>query len=145
MKITNYTLAIETQEKITIHNITQKVREMVKDTLLQEGIVMIFTKHTTTAIEINEDEKRLLSDMKFYLEKIASREEKYLHDDIHLRDCPPDEPKNGHAHMKSLLLNTSEQIPLIHGELALGKWQSILFFDFDGPRKREVIIQVMGE
>lgn len=143
--ITQKTLYLKTVEGISVYDLTEQVKEIVTASLIKNGCALIFTKHTTTAIRINEKEDRLLEDMKLFLEKIAPKNGRYLHDDILLRDCPPDERMNGHAHLKALCLNASETIPLIDSELALGKWQSILFLEFDGARDREIIVQVTGE
>ncbi len=88
---------------------------------------------------------RLLEDLKTYFEKLAPATAKYLHNDLHLRDVPPDEPENAHSHLIAMTLNNSETIPLIDGQLALGKWQSVLFFELDGSRRREILIQISGE
>jgi secondary thiamine-phosphate synthase enzyme len=68
-----------------------------------------------------------------------------MHNDLHLRDVPPDEPMNAHSHLMAMMLSTSEVIPIVHGQLALGTWQSVLFFELDGPRKRSVFVQISGE
>ena len=82
--------------------------------------------------------------MKVYLRKLAPESDKYLHNDLHLRDVPPDEPINAHSHLIAMTLNNSEVIPIMNGKLALGTWQSVLFFELDGPRKRNVLVQVTG-
>ncbi len=71
--------------------------------------------------------------------------DKYLHDDIALRDCPPDEPENAHSHLAAMLLGSSEVIALSGGELILGQYQSVMFYELDGPRQRKVSVQVYGE
>ena len=112
---------------------------------IKNGQALIFSRHTTTALAINENEERLLDDTKAYLRKLAPESEKYLHNDLHLRDVPPDEPMNAHSHLTAMTLSTSEVIPIMEGRLALGTWQSVLFFDLDGPRKRTVMIQLSGQ
>jgi secondary thiamine-phosphate synthase enzyme len=79
------------------------------------------------------------------LRKLAPETEKYLHNDLHLRDVPPDEPMNAHSHLMAMMLNNSEIIPIVDGDLALGTWQSVLFFELDGPRSRSILIQISGE
>ena len=107
--------------------------------------MLVFSRHTTTALAINEYEERLLEDIKVYLRKLAPESDKYLHNDLHLRIVPPDEPMNAHSHLMAMTLSTSEVIPIIDGQLALGTYQSVLFFDLDGPRKRTVLVQISGE
>jgi secondary thiamine-phosphate synthase enzyme len=139
------TLTFETGSSLEFIDITKKVRDIVKKSKTRHGIATVYTKHTTTAIRINENEKLLLSDLRNFLDSIAPRLKLYNHDDIDKRqNTPEDEPCNAHSHLKSLLLGTSESIPISNGSLQLGKWQSILFIELDGPRKREVIVQVLG-
>ena len=139
------TINLHTKKQIELINITEKVNEIVKNSNVKEGVVTIFSKHTTTGIRINENEERLFMDIKIFLEKIASTSNKYLHDDIELRNCPKNERINGHAHIKSLILNSSEIIPIVNNEMVLGKWQSIFFIELDGKRNREVIVQTIGK
>lgn len=145
MIIINKTISLETGDGLSFCNLTASIKKFVEDSHISNGQVLIFTKHTTAGLRVNEDEKRLFEDIHLFLEKIAPKNAKYLHDDIHLRDCPPDERLNGHAHLKSLILNTSEIIPVIDGKLVLGEWQNLFFIELDGSRKREVIVQIKGE
>lgn len=105
----------------------------------------MFSRHTTTAIAINENEERLLVDIQHYLKRLAPPDAPYLHNDLHLRDVPPDEPENAHSHLMAITLSTSEVIPIVEGKLALGTYQSILFLDLDGPRQRTLFVQISGE
>ena len=145
MIIKNKTITLNTTEGVDIVDISSFVRNMLGDKKIENGQVTVFTRHTTTGIAINEYEDRLISDIKIQLENLAPKEKRYLHDDIHLRDCPPDERINGHSHLKALGLCASQSIPIIDGELMLGKWQKVLFFELDGSRKRDIVIQIMGE
>ena len=70
---------------------------------------------------------------------------RYLHNDIHLRDCPPDEPENAHSHLAAMLLGSSEVIPVSAGRLVIGQYQSIMLVELDGPRERNVSVQICGE
>ena len=145
MKIINEIIEIETKPGINIHNITPEIRRIITKSEINNGQALVFSRHTTTALAINEDEVRLLEDIKNYLRKLAPADEKYLHNDLHLRDVPPDEPINAHSHLMAItLLNTSEVIPIVDGKLALGTWQSVLFFELDGPRTRTLSVQISG-
>jgi secondary thiamine-phosphate synthase enzyme len=145
MQIIHEILEIETETGIGIYNITPEIEKLLATTDIKNGQVLVFSRHTTTALAINENEERLLADTTAYLRKLAPESEKYLHNDLHLRDVPPDEPMNAHSHLMAMTLSTSEVIPIMEGRLALGTWQSILFFDLDGPRKRTVMIQLSGQ
>jgi secondary thiamine-phosphate synthase enzyme len=145
MQIKNEIIEIQTEQGICICNITPQIVKILEATAFKTGQVLVFSRHTTTALAINENEERLLEDIKRHLGKLAPESEKYLHNDLHLRDVPPDEPMNAHSHLMAMMLSTSEVIPVVDGQLALGTWQSVLFFDLDGPRKRTVSVQITGE
>ncbi len=145
MKQRTKEIEIESKQKAEIIDLTKDINKAITESKIKQGIACIFTRHTTTAIRVNENEERLLEDMQQKLEEFAPKNKNYLHDDIHLRKCPPNEPLNGFAHLKALVLNTSETIPINEGKLCLGKWQSVLFFELGGPRKREISIQLIGE
>ncbi|MEK6922311.1 MAG: secondary thiamine-phosphate synthase enzyme YjbQ [Nanoarchaeota archaeon] len=144
MKITNNTINIKSRGGIEIIVLNKKVKELVKKSGISNGFLIAFIKHTTAGLKINENEARLLKDIANFLEKAAPKNNKYFHDDIHLRDCPPDERTNAHAHLKQFGLNTSELIPVVNGDLVLGKWQSLFFVELDGSREREIHVQIVG-
>ncbi|YAF93943.1 MAG: secondary thiamine-phosphate synthase enzyme YjbQ [Nodularia sp. CChRGM 3473] len=145
MPIINKLVEIVTEPGINIYNITAQIQELLSSTLIKNGQVLIFSRHTTTALAINENEVRLLEDIKVFLRKLAPESDRYLHNDLHLRDVPADEPINAHSHLMAMMLTTSEVVPIVDGKLALGTWQSVLFFELDGPRKRTVFLQISGE
>ncbi|MBD2162822.1 YjbQ family protein [Calothrix sp. FACHB-156] len=145
MPIVNQIIEISTQEGINIHNITPQIQDFIASTSIQNGQALIFSRHTTTALAINENEERLLEDIKVFLRKLAPESDRYLHNDLHLRVVPEDEPMNAHSHLMAMMLSTSEVIPIVDGKLALGTWQSVLFFELDGPRQRTVFVQISGE
>lgn len=145
MTIINKTITLETDPGINIHDITAQVQAIVDKTAIKNGQAIVFVRHTTTALAINEYEVRLLKDLQVHLEKLAPPTDKYLHNDLHLRDVPPDEPENAHSHLIAMMLNNTEIIPLVDGKLALGTYQSILFFELDGSRQRNILVQINGE
>ncbi|NMG19421.1 secondary thiamine-phosphate synthase enzyme YjbQ [Brasilonema bromeliae] len=146
MPIVNHLIEVETKQGINIHNITSPIQELIESTSIKNGQALIFSRHTTTALAINEYEERLLEDVKVYLQKLAPESDRYLHNDLHLRkNIPVDEPMNAHSHLMAMTLSTSEVIPIVDGKLALGTYQSVLFFELDGPRKRTVFCQISGE
>lgn len=145
MPIKHEVIKIDTDKGINIYNITPQIAKILEDTSTSNGQVLVFARHTTTALAINEHEERLLEDIKVHLGKLAPESAKYLHNDLHLREVPPDEPMNAHSHLMAMMLSTSEVIPIVDGKLALGTWQSVLFLELDGPRNRTVLVQVSGE
>lgn len=145
MAIFHTTLAIPTRDRIALYNVTANIQAFIASTPVYAGQVLVFSRHTTTALAVNEFEERLLTDIKTYLRKLAPPEGKYLHNDLHLRDVPPDEPENAHSHLMAMTLHNSEVIPIVEGQLALGTYQSVLFVELDGPRPRKLFVQVTGE
>lgn len=131
MLILNKLIEIPTDSGINIHNITPQIQDLITLTSIKNGQVLVFSRHTTTALAINEYEERLLEDVKVYLRKLAPESDRYLHNDLHLRqNIPPDEPMNAHSHLMAMTLSTSEVIPIMDGKLALGTYQSVLFLSW---------------
>lgn len=145
MKIINTTIMLDTGAGFSVHDISAAIRSAIADAGISDGFVTVVSHHTTTALGINEYEERLLDDMKTFFAQLVPPDKPYQHNDIHLRDCPPDEPENAHAHLVALLLGRSESIPLRQGELVLGQYQSLLLFELDGPRSRRVEVQICGQ
>jgi secondary thiamine-phosphate synthase enzyme len=122
----------------------ESLNEEITKSGIKEGMVNIISRHTTTALAINEYEPRLLDDLRSFFNEIAPPDKPYKHNVLHLRDCPPDEPKNAHSHILAMLLSSNESVPLVNGRLLLGTWQSVLLFELDGPRQRQVGVQIIG-
>jgi secondary thiamine-phosphate synthase enzyme len=145
MRFETHCLAVDTPEGIGILDVTPDIRKLLGDSNMQRGFAVISSKHTTTALGINEFEERLLDDIKSFLSALVPANRKYKHNDIELRECPEDEPANAHSHITALLLGSSESIPIDGGELQIGQWQSVLLFELDGPRNRTLNVQLIGE
>ncbi len=128
-------------------DITEWVAQCVADSQIANGFAVVYSKHTTAAIKINENEPLLLEDMAEFLEKISPRENGYQHNNFEIRtvNMNENESPNGHAHLQHLLLGTSETVPVINGEMQFGTYQSVFFIELDHPRPREVMVQVVGE
>jgi len=126
-------------------DITEAVAGVARRSGIQDGIVHIFSSHTTAAIRINEHESLLLTDFQEMLERLAPCAGPYEHDDLARRTgVGPDEPRNGHSHCQHLLLASSESVPLVGGRLALGLWQRIFLIELDDARERRITVQVVG-
>lgn len=138
-------LQLSTGADIALHDITGDIRACVAASGIRTGFVIVTAQHTTTALAINEHEARLVEDVKAFLKRLIPPGDRYLHNDIHLRDCPPDEPENAHSHLAAMLLGSSETLPLADGRLVLGQYQSVMLYELDGPRQRTVSVQVVGE
>lgn len=147
MKILNYSVVVHTTKAPEFIDITEKVSAFVEQSQVLSGFVVVYSRHTTAAIKINENEPLLLGDMEKFLETMASRDGHYWHNDFSIRtvNMTEDECPNGHAHCQHLLLGASESIPVIDGQLQFGRWQRIFLIELDMPRQREVLVQVIGE
>ena len=145
MQIKPYRLQLRTGADISLHDITPQIRSCLAESGIQNGFVTVTSQHTTTALAINEHEPRLVEDVKTFLRRLTPPHDTYLHNDIHLRECPPDEPRNAHSHLAAMLLGSSEVIAVQAGALLLGQYQSVMLYELDGPRDRCVSVQVYGE
>jgi len=127
-------------------DITDEVLAAVEASEVREGSVTVFSRHTTAAVKINENEPLLLEDMARFLERAAPREADYRHNDFVIRtvNMTEDECPNGHSHCQHLLLSASETIPICEGAALLGRWQRVFLIELDRPRLRQVVIQVSG-
>ncbi len=144
MRIVHRLVHLDTGPGIDFHDLTPRIRQCIDETGITDGFVIVTSRHTTTALFVNENEPRLLEDVRRFLARLLPAGDRYLHNDIHLRDCPPDEPENAHSHIAALLLASSETIPVADGAPALGTFQSVLLAELDGPRRRTVNLQVIG-
>ena len=147
MKVKNYSLKVDTKDAPQLIDITDWVRGCVAESKVSDGIVLVYSRHTTAAVKINENEPLLIEDMADFLERIAPRDAYYRHNDFSIRtvNMTEDESPNAHAHLQHLMLGCSETIPLVDGKIPFGQWQSIFFIELDHPRPREVMVQIVGE
>ncbi len=136
LKIHSEKIPVKTSKRIELVNITEEVRKIVRKTEVKHGFVNIFCSHTTMGLYINEDEPNLRRDVEDFMEKLAPVNAPYQHNRM---------DNNAHAHLRAILLGHAITIPVIDGELELGTWQSIFCAEFDGPRRRSVTVQVVGE
>ena len=127
-------------------DLTDQVRQIVGDSGIHTGQVLIFTKHTTAAIRINEAEPGLLLDFVDFLDRVAPETATYRHDDFSTRtvNMTENERANGHSHCRQLMMAASETVPVVSGDLCLGIWQRIFLVELDHACDRSVIVQVAG-
>lgn len=138
------TLRYATPEAGRFIDITDDVARIVSRSGVRDGHVHVFSHHTTAAIKINENEPLLLGDFEEFLGRLVPPGG-YLHDDMTRRvDVPDDEPVNGHAHCRHLLLSSSETVPVRDAGLGLGRWQRVFLVELCSPRARELTVQVTG-
>ena len=167
------------KQDVNVEDMTLILKDLLNASGMKQGTITVLSRHTTTAITINEREHRLAQDMAAFFLQLAPPDERsesprkragqrYSHNDIDQRpdgeeeaqrcrengwdiDTPEQlqawrdqEPINAHSHLLSMLLGSSESIPVVDGKMVIGQWQSVLLVDLDGPRDRTVGIQLMG-
>jgi secondary thiamine-phosphate synthase enzyme len=136
---------LRTQRCLQFVDLTALVAERVRRSGVREGMVSVQSRHTTTAVLVNENEPSLLRDFEDLLGRWAPAAASYRHDELEARlDAPADERPNGHAHARALLLGASVCLNVALGRLDLGEWQSVFLVELDGPRDRTLSVQVMG-
>ena len=134
MTVKSNSFKIDTNKNFEIIDITSKINDLLD---INEGIVSIFSRHSTSAIVVNENESGLLADLEFTLDNLITDKYSYSHDRI---------DNNARSHLKSFLLSSSESLPVKNGKLDLGTWQSVFFIELDGPRRsRTVTLTMVGE
>ena len=142
MKVFSGSFTLAGEERTEILDVTKQVREVLQASPIATGIALINTLHTTCALFINEFQSALMDDIRALAEHLVPERGGYRHDDPRYSDC---ERGNAHAHLRTALLGRSIAVGVSNGELVLGRFQSIIFAEFDGPRKREITVQVIGE
>ena len=127
-------------------DLTDRVEEIIARSSVTDGLAVVFSRHTTAAITLNEMEPLLLDDMAEFLDRLAPRGHGYRHNDFTVRtvNMTPDESPNGHAHCLQLALGSSQTIPIRDGRLMLGQWQRVFMVELDRARSREAVVQAFG-
>lgn len=145
MKIYKERIDLESKTQFEFLDITDKVQEVIERSGVREGQVTVYAPHTTMGVAINHNEPMLLQDFMRTFYKLVPVDGQYSHDLFELRrESTSDGRSNGHSHCKSLLLGNSETIPIERGKMILSHIQNIFAVEFDGARKRDVVISIMG-
>jgi secondary thiamine-phosphate synthase enzyme len=121
---------VETESRTEVIDVTDRVRDAVPDNAT--GVCTVFVKHTTAGVVVQENESNLVGDIEDFLDELVP-DEGHAHDRL---------DGNADSHLRATLVGSDVSIPVEDGELALGTWQSVLFVECDGPRRREVVVQV---
>src|SRR5205085_5892822 len=122
-------------------DLTARVMEWVRHAQMDEGLVSLWSMHTTCALFINEFQTALLADIRQALEQLVARDAAYLHNDPAHSDC---DRMNADSHLRAMLLGHNLTLQISGGEVVLGQWQRILMVELDGPRTRAIRLQVMA-
>ena len=135
------TVTIETRERIELVDLTGRLTAFVAGAGVREGVLSVWSLHTTCAVFINEVQRALHADIKRVLEEIVDRKTDWMHNDPEQSDC---DRCNADAHLRAMLLGHSLTLQVSGGELVLGQWQRVLAAELDGPRTRTLRLQILG-
>src|SRR6266496_1127681 len=135
------TFVVQTQQRIELVDLTKTVMEFVRKVNMREGLVSLWSMHTTCTLFINEFQVALLTDIKRFLEQMVARDAEWMHNDPEHSDC---DRMNADSHLRALLLGHNLTLQVSGGEVVLGQWQRILMAELDGPRARSLRVQVWG-
>ncbi|NQU18952.1 YjbQ family protein [bacterium] len=130
-------LWFNTKKKRGYINITPQIEGILKKSAVKEGLVLVSAMHITASIYINDDEEGIIQDIDNWLQKLAPYRDEYLHHQSG--------ESNADAHLKNLLMHHQVLVPVTKGRLDFGPWQQIFYAEFDGQRKKRVIVKVIGE
>lgn len=133
--------SVETSERIEVIDLTERVMALVGKLPVKEGIVNLFSLHTTCTVFINEFQTALVTDIKRFLEQAVARDADWMHNNPAHSDC---DRMNADSHLRAMLLGHNLTLQVSGGEVVLGQWQRILMAELDGPRSRTLRIMVMG-
>ena len=137
MKTHTKYLWFETTQAREYLNITHEVQEAVAESGIAEGMVLVSAMHITAGVYVNDAESGIIADLDEMLERLAPYKADYRH---HRTG-----EVNGDAHLKSLLIHHQVIVPVTNGRLDVGPWQQVYYAEFDGRRRKRVVLKVMGE
>ncbi|MGI6647968.1 MAG: secondary thiamine-phosphate synthase enzyme YjbQ [Bacillota bacterium] len=137
MKFLTEYLWFNTRQKREYLNITPELQRILKKSGIQEGIMLVAAMHITAGIYINDDESGIIGDIDEMLERLAPSGRDYRH---HRTG-----EDNGDAHLKNILVGHQVIVPITDGKLDFGPWQQVYYAEFDGQRRKRVVVKVMGE
>jgi len=142
MTVVTANFSVTTTRRTELIDITCDVNAAIRAAGVRTGIVSANTAHTTAALLINEFEPALMDDLVSLAERLVPATGAYRHNDARYSDC---ERGNAQAHLRAALFGRSVAVPIEDGGVVLGEHQAIIFAEFDGPRRRDITIQMIGE
>ncbi len=135
------TIVVQTDQRIELVDLTNRLMDFTRRFDVREGLVSLWSMHTTCALFINEFQTALVADIRRFLEQMVARDADWMHNDPEHSDC---DRMNADSHLRALLLGHSLTLQVSGGEIVLGQWQRILMAELDGPRARTLRIQLWG-
>lgn len=142
MRSINDTVLVETRRKQELFNLTGPLKRAVDESGIRSGLVGIYCQHTTASVFLSECQAALSDDVVEFLAGVVKEGLPYKHNSPEFSDC---DRKNATAHLRAMLLGQSVLVPVVDGKPVLGQFQSVMLAEFDGPRQRELHVQVFGE
>lgn len=130
-------LLFKTKKRMEFINITEEVKEAIKDSKVKEGLCHVNAMHITSGVYINDAENGLIEDIQEWLERLAPSGKDYKH---HMTG-----EDNGDAHLKRMIIGHEVTIPITNGKADFGPWEEVYYAEFDGKRDKRVIIKIIGE
>jgi len=138
-------IQIKSKSQVEFIDITDKVEEIIANSGVREGQVLVYSPHTSAGIVVNHNEPMLIQDFMRVLYRLVPLGDRYSHDLYEIsRSRTSDGRSNGHSHCKSMLLGISATLPIEKGKILITEKQSIFFVELDGERNREIIVQIIG-
>jgi len=135
------TLTVQTESKQQLINVTSRVEECVAKSGIRNGFVGVFSQHTTAVLLVNEWQSALVDDIGEFLHRVVQEGLPYKHNSPLYSDC---DRSNATSHLRSLLFNNSVMLPVVDGKPILGQFQSVILAELDGPRDRQLKLQILG-
>ena len=138
MKAYRECISLTTKAREEIVNITPQVKSIVSASQIQEGLVLVYPQHTSSAVYLSDSDLGLAEDYLKTLEKLIPKDGSYLHDTA-------DAKQNASGHLKAILSGHHITLPLSEGKLDLGAYQTVYYAEFDGKRAKEILVKIIGE
>lgn len=136
MKTFTEYLWFETKNRHELINITDKLQDLVETSEITDGMCLVSAMHITSAIWVNDEESGLKKDLMKWLEELAPAKPEYLHHQTG--------EDNADAHLKRTLLHHQTILPVTDGKLDLGPWEQVFYAEFDGQRRKRVVVKILG-
>jgi secondary thiamine-phosphate synthase enzyme len=137
MRVHSDYMTVQTKEKREFLNITPNIKAALEKSGIRDGIVLVSSLHSNSALFVNDDEPGLLQDIAEWVDRIAPLGPNYQHS--------ARSESNAGAHLQSLLLHHQAVVSLADGKLELGPWQNVIYAELDGQRPKRILIKILGE
>ncbi|MBN2370515.1 MAG: YjbQ family protein [Vicinamibacteria bacterium] len=140
-RVIGETIRLVTDRRLELYDLTERIADIVRRHDIKEGVVLLSSLHTTLAVFVNEWQSALLHDFKTMLEKVVSPSEYWRHNDPEHSEC---DRANAQSHLQASLLGHALSCQVAAGKLVLGRFQAIIAAELDGPRDRDLALQIIG-